>query len=293
MQKTQLYDQLALSVMSKTIKDVISSVRDLSLIKGEINNLVSFCIDLYAKYYLCRNLVLVRKMCTDIQGISSISRKNITSNTSFNNLISEIFCLLTLTKYKQRNWFTTDVDVGDVEVYVLRYVDATSVSDFALSLSDEARTYMGILLACIKKRDKTGVRKLLDFLLFSKQIVVCNEIEFDDISHIKDESKADIVWYMWKLLISHVAKTKEEREFCRCHLYLYSVYYQKKYRNNRINILYFCYLLFASRKTVDKKDINVKQFASVKNKKSAGPSVDYLKHIVYRTSSISDKDKTI
>ena len=85
MQKLQLYDQLSLNIMNKNMNETVNNVKDLSLIKGEINNLVSFCVELYSKYYLSRNVLFVRKLCTDIQALTNITRKNITSNSVFNH----------------------------------------------------------------------------------------------------------------------------------------------------------------------------------------------------------------
>ena len=174
--------------------------------------------------------------------------------------------------------------VTDVEIYVLRFPGITAIKEFRDLCSDEVRTYMGILLACIKKRDKKAVKRILDYFLNenNKQVVVSKDIDFDDISHIKDGMRDDVVWYLWKLLITNVTKTKEEREFCRCHLYMYALYFQKKYRNVRINLLYFCYLFFASGKKLASKKVKLLG-TGLKKKKS---STDYLTRIVYRQSSI-------
>lgn len=69
--------------------------------------------------------------------------------------------MLTLSKYKQRNWVVCgneSLTSGDVEIYVLRYASVPPVKEFALAISDEVRTYFGILLACIKKKDKRSAK---------------------------------------------------------------------------------------------------------------------------------------
>lgn len=287
MQKNQLYDHLCIHVKEKALDEISSDVRNVALIKGEINALISFCIELYSKYYLTRNILLLRKLCHNIQAITDLKRKDITSNPVFKNLIVDIFCYLTLSKYKKKNWIqeTQPDTLADLEIYVLKYGDVPVIKEFVLLLSDEVQTFIGILCVSVKKKDKKAMRKILDVLLYDKQVIVSDKIEFDDILHIRDELRADIVWYLWKLLISNIARSKEEREFCRCHLYLFALYYQKKYRPIRLPLLYFCFTFLASGKSVKFSALKDKQFAKKHN--GDPPSTDYLKHIVYRQSSLA------
>ncbi len=271
-------------VKEKSLEEIASDVRNLALMKGEINALISFCIELYSKSYLTRNLLLVRKICHNVQAITDLKRKDITSNPVFNSLIVDIFSYLTLSKYKKRNWtISLDCTLADLEIYVLKYGDVPRKKEYALLLSDEVQTFMSILCVAMKKKDKKAVRKILDVLLFDKQVIVSDQIEFDDISNIRDDLRADIVWYLWKLLISNIAKSKEEREFCRCHLYMYALYYQKKYRTIRLPLLYFCFNILSHGKSIKQSALKDKHFA----RKSDPPTTDYLKHIVYRQSSLS------
>lgn len=303
MQKYQLYDQLSINIMNNDENRVIDNVRDLSLIKGEINNLINSCIDMYNKSHLTRNLWILRKICSDIQVLLNINRKNITNNPLFNSLISEIFLLLSTIKYKPSSF--TDGNHESIESYIFSYVNATAVKEFQDQCPEEVRTYMGILLACVKKGDKKGVRKILDYLLYDKEVIVSNEIDYDGISHIKDIMRADVVWYLWKLLLYNVAKSKEEREFCKLHLFLYTLFFQKKHRNLRLNMLYFCFLTFTSRKSIKVKEVKLKsgkfEQHQIESKKPAtktknnsnkaavsnddtNNNLDYLKCIVYKHS---------
>jgi hypothetical protein len=194
---------------------------------------------------------------------------------------------LTLSKYKKRNWKqdAQPVSLADLEMFVLKYGSVSIIKDFVLLLSDEIQTYIGILCVAVKKKDKKAVRKLLDVLLFDKQVIVSDQIEYDDISHIREDLRSDIVWYLWKLLISNIARSKEEREFCRCHLYMYALYFQKKYRSIRLPLLYYCFTLLTSGKSIKQSVLKDAHFA--KKEKTSAPSTDYLKHIVYRQSSLT------
>lgn len=263
MQKNQLYEQLDLKLINKQGKHVSECILALTTKRGEINNLICHSIDLYSKFYMSRNLWLVSYLKNCIQTISGICRQKINDNNLFKKSICDLFLVFLTQKYEPHVFFRKDRNMSNPE-NLIRIINEfndnvgmhesiTSVTkekgndDFSKLLNEEMCVYLKMLVYSVRNKDKKSVTKILDFLL-SCDISLNNEIDYTEISMIKPQFRADIVWYLWKLLLRHIASCKEEKEFCKTHMFLYTFCYQKRHRVQRLNMLYFCFLILASKK---------------------------------------------
>lgn len=280
MKKSLLNNSLETGILEGKKEEVCKIVSEFVGYKGELSNLLNCAIDKYGRYFLSRNLWVAQSISNCLTIINNIPKKNITRNTLFKKTLIELFCILTSLKAEQKQLFDEHVvtDAKSVEFLLYEYINAPLVKEFLSLTAEENCKYMGILAKCVKKADKKNVKILLDYFLFGKDIdkyPVSDEILFEEISHIKIQYKSDIVWYLWKLLIKYIAKDETVKDWCTFHLNIYATNFQKKVRNTRLNLLYYCYLSITKDREISNKektnDIEILDYATFFNSDDVEP----------------------
>ena len=231
----QKYDELGLHVLQKKTDRIIECLNNLTKKKKDRILLVDYFIELYCKFYTTRQSQPLEKIVYYLSKLENIT----VSNKLYLELIKDLFLCLIHRKYKISVDALSDTDI---QKYIHIYANSTiPIDKFHKFCTEETRYYFGLLKICMKKKDKRGIRTILDFLIQSK-ILVSNEIDYKYISHIKDDLRGDIVWYLWYILLDFSKSDNDRKIFIKNNLYVYAFNFKESVRNTRINILYFCFL---------------------------------------------------
>jgi hypothetical protein len=147
-----------------------------------------------------------------------------------------------------------DMDLANnIEAFILNMdSSSTNFSELLVFIDNlplEIYNVFKALSFSIKTHNKKQVINLLNYLLNKK---VCleplNNVEF---KYIKS-CKSDIVWYLWHLLTLH-AQSKDStsktrmKDYININMNLFTLAYQKKYRDQRLNILFYTFLIVTSK----------------------------------------------
>jgi glycogen debranching enzyme len=235
--------------------DLCKSIVNICNNKNEINNLTATVLEKYVKSYMSRNLWTVKFLHNKLNILNNISTKHLHDNPLFRRIVRELstfLCHLNEKEFKCK--IDNNINEDRINTLFYNYINAPIIKDFLPYTAEDNCKYMGILKHCVKKGDTSGVITMLNYLLFNKELqAVSSDIDYIEISHIKKQFRDDIVWYLWKLLIK-CSKSDLEREWIKTNIELYAMNLQKKYRIQRLPLLYYCYNVVAKNKSIKNDD---------------------------------------
>lgn len=100
------------------------------------------------------------------------------------------------------------------------------------------------------KNDIKNVFKIMHFILQSKKIDECETL---DIVHDVKKSKNDPVWLLWKVLFIFAERPPTNSTtilYIQNAFNIFSFEYNRKIRNERLNLLFVCYIICVRRKEI-------------------------------------------
>ena len=122
-----------------------------------------------------------------------------------------------------------------------------------------------IIYNLIKHNDKKGVAIVLSYMINTKSFAGLQNINYDEIVNIPENTRNDVTWYVWRLLLCIVDhKYKDSalvKETISLVFELFLAMYQKKNRLDRMNLMIYAFILLCddtfkvADKSIDKKVI--------------------------------------
>lgn len=253
------------------------SLKDKAVVKDSIRKILSkkrdwisfqhFVIQIFCERFLARlkNARVLEAFLESLLILDTFKTAKQQNSLLLNKALTILTDLLASVLYEQqvRTFTTCPAEPPSIDRLLYEYASVQPLKHFGggeYYLTEDIRTHLAILSECCKRCDKKGVFLMLDFLLCSKQQQGGLEVDFQEISHVREGSaRNDIVWLVWKLVLrlSHKAPYRQLGYvyLVKRMLGLFSHLYSKQVRNVRLAMLYYCLERMASKKKVHIKSI--------------------------------------
>ena len=237
-----LYSKLSKSMkLGLTNDEVVRTLLD----HGE--NLIPFFVEYYNTFNLTLNVAYSRSLWKRLEKLGVIATKRKMLPSFADEFIGVAILMQSQPPRSMLALEENEVpDTTTIETMLLNF-GHKRYEELEFLLEDGKVTMdmfklLNLLMRQVRHRNKKETLDIICFILSFKTLSLDN-ISYPEISHIKF-GKNDIVWYLWKVLlvISKKSKAPLALEYVKNNISIFSLHYQKKYRNQRLRILYFTYL---------------------------------------------------
>jgi len=257
------YSCLLDAMLTKDIKAYEVALRN-ALLVAEPSGLAAAFIEYYSNYALVGQVSTIASISDALTTLTTSTRKQKDAQLRACMALGKLIMDGQQCVHPKRIEYNTlycDVDASEVELILNNNVDAALRYPVLDDLhNSEKITYdmyrlLSILMNNIECGGKTTLIKLIQYLLicFTKPMP-CEPTFFAELFQTKMSValKRDVVWMPWFVLFQYV-KTKKARhpeyeEFVMMHFKIFTHGYTKKMRNDRTNILLYCFLVLSSSK---------------------------------------------
>lgn len=291
--KGEVYNALTKALIMKKFEEICYYTAELACTKNELPHLLGHLLDIFSKYTNFDNIQLLRRINVLMKEMSALPKKMVLSNNVFQQLLCEFSLLISMHKRTQPLDLVlkeSGCNYTIIEHYVYKYNtrDYDFIRDAFKPYScsnNELLKLFDIIYNLVKHADKKGVVIVLSYVLNNKNMGQLQNINYDEIVNIPENTRNDIVWYLWKLLLSIIDHRHKSNPFVKESVNLifeiFLAIYQKKHRLNRINMLIYSFVLLCGDDfKVSDKSVESKIIMEAINKI----------HIVYRETLKPDDD---
>ena len=249
--------------LSKSMKQGSTESKHILELLARGENPTAFFIEYYDMFAMTFNVAFVKTLSSKLERVSCMHKKNIIS------FASEFVEIAHILHYRTPRSFLTmrEHPAPDISIIeTLMYNNGKKRFDEIDYLIEEGKITLDMhrifntLISLVKHKDKNGVLDILTFLLASRasSALSLDDISYPEIAHIKYQ-KNDIVWYLWKILMDTCKNPSFSLDLVKDNLILFSMNYQKKYRNQRLTILFFTYVAVCKEGSLYSKGLSLLQ----------------------------------
>lgn len=249
--KGEVYNALTKSLIMKKYEDACYFSAELACTRNELPHLLGHLMDIFAKYTNFDNLKTMIRVYELIRDMSALPKKQVSYNNVFQRLLCELVLLISINKRDHALDLVlkeNGCNYSIIEHYVYKY--NTKSYDFVhatfTDTDEEILKLFDIVYNLIKHQDKKGVIIVLSYIIHNKNLQFQN-ISYDEIVNIPENTRSDIIWYLWRLLlciIQHRHRHDEHVVESMNQIFLlFLSNYQKKHRSNRLNMLIYAFAL--------------------------------------------------
>ena len=262
-----------------------------------ISNLVTFYCD--TSIYGQQNIFILNLFLKNTdQAISVANKKGINNYNAFQKYVHILIDILC--RANPRNvWEQPEpFDISTIEALVENYGNKRHEElTFLINdgkISKDLYKILNILYYKVRYQEKKDVIGIVSWLVNIKSINIA-EINYDEISKIKGTS--DIIWYLWKLALLFAEfrlKVEQVNRFVKLNLHLFTLFYQKQKRTQKLQILFYVFSVLSSQNCMkyileDEIEINEEEYIKYENDTNDEKKVDlsYLKFYTEFNSELS------
>lgn len=255
--KLELYSDLTLSLLKKeTCDDICKNIISIPL---ESTNLIIFFLDFYVENILSNNTFVVEIVLKKLKTLASIPKKNICSSPIFLSELSQLIAIFIECEEANKVNISDEYDISTIEALISnfgkkRYTELDFLSNEGKVTNDMFKI-LNVLYYKLRHHEKKDVLGIISWLVSQKTLAI-DELFLDEIKHIKC-MKNDIIWYLWKIALLFAKDIA--LDFVKLYLNLFTILYQKKYRQTRINILFHVFACLSSKKTIFNEVVSIQQ----------------------------------
>ena len=223
------------------MKELIIDIVNESISSPEIQ---AFFIEYFSNFALSYNMNTLEQFHKLLSTMPKKKNDNtISSMIQISKLLAQNSSTKRIAYFNPQKAFDMDL-ANNIEAFILNMdSSSTNFSELLIFIDNLPLDIYNVFKALsfsIKTHNKKQVINLLNYLL-NKKICVepLNILEF---KYIKS-CKSDIVWYLWHLLTLHA----QSKDYININMNLFTLAYQKKYRDQRLNILFYTFLIVTSK----------------------------------------------
>jgi hypothetical protein len=267
--------------------EVAVMIRDNKLSESKMNELLEECdytpvpffIEFYIMYCLCSNITFVKKVYTLLHEISSAPKKKLKLDPTN---IYALAALLAGAKHKKFPDYksVTVVNISVIEELLSNF--GHKQYDHIMGLEKEGKVtsdMMQILnIICYKltKKDKQSVISIVNYLFNSKKLSL-DKLNYD-FNKFSKFDKSDLTWYLWYILFSFSKNNAMMHDLIKYNMHIFCTNLIKKYKEPRLDILYYCFIIICKEKTITQSDVPTRELENKPKK-----NLDYLNCFTFST----------
>lgn len=276
--KAEVYHDLLKSMFEKDYTRICYDITELACTKNEYQNMFCFLIEHYSKYGASSNVSVCQNIAHRMRIIDGLSRKHLVFNPVYQKLVCEL-AMIVVTSCKRahpHDHVLRDqlVVVDRLEPYLYNYQfkEHPEMAVFSTTTDGEVYKMLSFLYNRMRHNDGVGCTLVLNYLLNVDPRI--DGVDFAYVNDIKPNLRNDIVWCLWQVLYLFINKHMKKKSSGAVHkmledmfasyIFLYSYQYQKKFKANRINMLFHLYgLCCKSDPKLKAKDIKMTKVTKV------------------------------
>jgi hypothetical protein len=247
---TEIYIEIKRAIECKDYERICFFSAEL-VCSGQIKQLVSWLICLICNQYVSTNLFMLDKIVHNLNFIESQKYK--WKSEDVREYICETLLLVsneelnTSRFYKQNSRYKTFIN----SLYIFKNKTFRELHEnLGYIPHNEVYILICYMYDFILQNDIRSVFKIMYEILAKNNIDECETL--DIVSDIK-RNKNDAVWVLWKILFITTLRpvyNDTMRNYINRAFQLFSMDYSKKVRNDRLNILFICYVLVVKQKEI-------------------------------------------
>lgn len=276
--KGDVYNALTKAIIMKKYEELCYYCAELACTPKELPHLMGHLLDIFSKYTNFDNIQLLRRVNMLMQEMCALPKKQVLTNNYFQRILCELSIMISVYKRTQ----PLDLVVKEqgcnytiVEHYICKYnnkdFDFIRETFKPHNTSNEMLKLFDIIYNLVKHSDKKGIAILISHIVNSKSFNGLQNINYDEIVNVPENTRNDVTWYIWRLLLCIVHHRYRDdahvKESIAIIFELFLAMYQKKNRMNRMNLLIYSFNLLCDDKfKVIDKPIESKLISEAVNK---------------------------
>ena len=247
------FQPLLEALLDKNKEVAVENVHELYKNDVKRNTIISTLVTFYCDTHISgqQNIFILNVFLRNVdQAISLANKKGINNLNAFQKhicILIDILCYAnTHNIWEQPEPF----DISAIEALVENYGNKRHEElTFLINdgkISKDLYKILNILYYKVRYQEKKDVIGIVSWLVNIKSINIA-EITYDEISKIKGTT--DIIWYLWKLALlfsQFRLKVDQVNKFVKLNLHLFTLFYQKQKRNQKLQILFYVFSVLSS-----------------------------------------------
>jgi hypothetical protein len=260
--KNEVYKDIEGSFHKSDYERLCYLTAELACTRNELNHLMQHLVDEFVQHRLSSNLTHLKYVIDTMNILQGFPKKNLAYNNSFQRTLCELVMHIAITSKKHTPLLMENVDfVKHIEPLLYKFGarhEEQISSVFKSKVSNDLLKHLQMLYYFLRKGELKYCLIMASYLVMSKEHFV-DEIDFFEIKDIKKQNKKDIVWYLWKLALTHTEAANNASEknqglytYTLQALRLYTRLYNKRNRLSRVNLLLYSFVVICNKMIKEK-----------------------------------------
>lgn len=253
MDKANIYNDITKYARLSNIDGIGKCITLLLSIRNEINKLLANFIDMFFQNEYWSPSISVNQVILDaLDTIVSLPKRQLLKQQQFHDSLATFSSYICHRKHPELvKWTRIIDDIDDLRLQrklepllMCReaYNECKIVTKlFRKHMTQETAKLFDILYSMLRHQNKKQTLLLLTYILNTKNTPLDKiPSTYDMFDDIREEYKADVVWYVWWFITEYFKKTQHNDHHTLA-LYtfrLFKYFYTPKTRKNRLNVIY-------------------------------------------------------